>query len=71
MKALANNGSLKIDESFDQALTATGREEILLLGRRFYGRFTNFFKRLALDRKYYYVSFNESLVTYMVSKKMK
>ena len=40
---LSNNGSVRIDDNFDGALTATGREELLLLARRFRSRFADFF----------------------------
>ncbi|KAI9563599.1 hypothetical protein GHT06_011063 [Daphnia sinensis] len=40
---LSNNGSIRIDDDFDEKLTATGREELLVLARRFRGRFADFF----------------------------
>ena len=54
--ALANNGSVRIDENFDEALTATGREELLLLGRRFRGRFVDFFNSRPYNAQLYQVS---------------
>ena len=42
---LSSNGSVRIDDNFDRALTSTGREELLLLARRFRGRFANFFQQ--------------------------
>jgi multiple inositol-polyphosphate phosphatase/2,3-bisphosphoglycerate 3-phosphatase len=41
--ALNGNGTVRIDDDFDEALTPTGREELLLLARRFRGRFAEFF----------------------------
>lgn len=40
---LSNNGSIRIDDDFDEKLTPTGREELLVLARRFRGRFADFF----------------------------
>jgi hypothetical protein len=40
---LSNNGSIRIDDDFDEKLTSTGREELLVLARRFRGRFADFF----------------------------
>ena len=40
---MSNNGSIRIDDDFDEKLTATGREELLVLARRFRGRFADFF----------------------------
>ena len=40
---LSSDGNLRFD-NLDEMLTATGREELLLLARRFRGRFPDFFE---------------------------
>lgn len=40
---LSNDGSIRIDDNVDETLTSSGREELLVLARRFRGRFAEFF----------------------------
>ena len=56
---LSNNGSIRIDDDFDEKLTSTGREELLVLARRFRGRFTDFFNsQPAFSTQDYHVTQN-------------
>ena len=43
MDGLNGNGSIRVDDNFDGAITSTGREELLLLARRYRSRFAEFF----------------------------
>lgn len=67
--ALANNGSLRIDENSNEALTSTGREELLLLGRRYRGRFPAFFN-VTYKPKDYQVTKQIPLLSYRQSLRL-
>ena len=41
--ALSNDGTIRIDDLQNEALTSTGKEELLVLARRYWGRFSEFF----------------------------
>jgi len=51
---LSNEGSLKFDDNFEEMLTSTGREELLLLARRFRGRFADFFRTTYNIKDYHF-----------------
>lgn len=40
---LVNDGTIRIDDNQNEALTSTGKEELLVLARRYRGRFAEFF----------------------------